>query len=559
MTTRFGKCSAIPAVWGSEPMPGPERFLLFFSFAAAACAVDLHPPDAGQASFPSEVEPDFLVSDGIGTAESAAGYYASLDPSLVLGEYTLDAWLDEYIADRPTHQSLYQNAKELGFWREMKCTQYIGRGIGGCMVRNWADPSEVDSGVPDLGTVTMNVSAEGITRFYVFAPGGALSPAAILDDEGEKFVPHVCIACHNGSYEGTSQGSDLRAVFREFEPSMLEAAPGQGNASTEWYQLNQVVRSANTSLRAEAEGATAGIDHAKAAQASYIRAMYTSTVPIQALDVRSPAHLPPSWGETLNVPPKLVAAKRKLFTDLVNPYCMTCHRTNDTDWGKYEQFELLAQSVDGKSFLDYYIAPPDEREEGIPFMPQAKLLYEELIEDTSARAAIDNWIEALGSPVCAPGMECTPQKACHSGEVLSCGPVGVACTAVAPSPNGTPCGSESTCHNGSCVPTLTISIPQVPPRIYVRNEGPQSPESHVHLSVGGGKLLVRTFDSQNLCVVASSVQSLNCNISTLTCKSPSTGDSWKVVGPGMLTRTNPGVPDLEGTYRIESPLTVPDC
>ena len=65
--------------------------------------------------------------------------------------------------------------------------------------------------------------------FSVFAPGGVLSPFAILDDEGEKFVPRVCIACHNGAFEAGR--ADLGAVFREFEPSLLETPDGGSQAA----------------------------------------------------------------------------------------------------------------------------------------------------------------------------------------------------------------------------------------------------------------------------------------------------------------------------------------
>jgi hypothetical protein len=92
--------------------------------------------------------------------------------------------------------ALYRNEWDLNFWREMRCTQSITPGSGGCCVTNWRDEADVTNpnSPPDLGTVCMNVAsvAEGaFTRFYVFGPDVATHDVdskrsctfAVLNDE----------------------------------------------------------------------------------------------------------------------------------------------------------------------------------------------------------------------------------------------------------------------------------------------------------------------------------------------------------------------------------------
>ncbi len=512
-------------------------------------------PGAGGKADDLDGEQSFLVSDGVGSEEEAIGYYESLGSQFVPGEYTLTDWLDEFIGELPINEGLYRNATELGFWREMTCSKYVGRGIGGCWVRNWPDPDGPTSGGLDLGTVAMNVSAEGFTRFFVFAPGGVLSPAAILDDEGAKYVPQVCIACHNGSYSGER---DLEAIFREFEPSILTPVSPL-EAPAQWYRLNQSIRSANASLRNASEGAGARVDHARGAQERYINSIYTSASPPLALDVRDPAHIPASWAATLDVPPTLARAKKNLWTNVVAPYCMTCHRTNDMDWSDYATFEFLGLDLDGRSYLEHVTAGFDEHEPGVPFMPQAKRLFEELQGDARVNQAIAEWVKAVGGAECEAGMECTPTEICMRGRISSCDPTELACEATLPVANGTPCGKDSTCHDGECVGTIVFTIPQVPPRVYVRSERADDPETHVHLSVAGGKLFVRQLDLGRMCSEPSSEHVLSCNVGTLTCNDPETGDSWKVIAGATLERKNPAHPELAGIYRAESPVAIEAC
>jgi hypothetical protein len=520
-----------------------------------------------QASYQTN-EAKFLVADGRGSSAEAIAYYETLGANVIPGTYTLDQWVTENMGQAATNATLYKNGSELGFWREMKCTQYIGRGLGGCMVRNWNDPGDQAAGKPDLGTVAMNVSAQGFTRFYVFAPGGKLSPFAILDDEGEKYVPEVCISCHNGTYfQGAS--SNMGAIFREFEPSQLQAPPGTTPSQAAamqraWFNLNQSIRSANFALKTEKEGGAYGVDHAKKEQESYVKAIYgassTAANPVPK-PVGDPSHLPASWAATGDTP-TLLAAKKDLWTKFVAPYCMTCHRTNNADWADYQQFAPLAFTINGtKSFLELYIAKKEDHDDGFPYMPQAKLLFDQLQADQAAKTAVANWLTAVGGPVCEPGTSCVPSKACFKGAIPSCtsSGAGLTCKATTPLPNGTPCNSGSgSCNNGECIPSISFSIPRIPTGIYVRDKNPGEPEAHVHLETNHD-LFITQVNAKKLCKIALTTYSQPCNTTTLTCTATDTQDAWKVLGPATMERKYPGHPELNGIYRRESPVDLPAC
>src|SRR5439155_1873484 len=122
----------------------------------------------------------FLMRSGIGTDAGARAYYQAIIPGLdpntlkVNGQpYTEQMWEQQTFGTMPTAAAYYQNTLDLGFWRDMVCTTTINRGVGGCRVRNWrkeGDKNPANTG--NLGTVTMDVSRDGFTRFYVFGPDG---------------------------------------------------------------------------------------------------------------------------------------------------------------------------------------------------------------------------------------------------------------------------------------------------------------------------------------------------------------------------------------------------
>jgi glucose/arabinose dehydrogenase len=350
----------------------------------------------------------WLSQDGVIGEEAAFRYYDSIGAPRDL---TLERWVQENIGAAEAIEAVYQNNADLGFWREMHCSKTIDRGVGGCWVRNWSrEGGEVDATAPDresrkdLGTVTMNVSPEGFTRFYIFAPPNengdrVLSPTATLDSEGEKFLPNLCTPCHGGQNSGIG---DLGSVFREFEPEAFVPRPGisQAEAEAEWFALNQAARTANVALASEEEGGVTGIDEGKKNMIAYMDAIFdTSTDPPTARPLDDPFHIPQSWQGGGN--PVYEQAKADLWQKTINRYCETCHRANNNfDFNVFSTFEILGAESNGQAALLGFILddPADPDRAFLPFMPQAEFLSETLRNDQEALEAVNNWVVQYTNP-----------------------------------------------------------------------------------------------------------------------------------------------------------------
>jgi hypothetical protein len=239
----------------------------------------------------------------------------------------------------------------------------------------------------------MTVSRSGFTRFYVFNADGVLSPFAVLDSEGHKFIPRLCTSCHAGG--GTR--SDVGSIFREFEPSVLEEAPGvtRAQAEAEWLNLNRAIRQANQALRSESAGAPSGTDHAKTAILLHLDSMYTSTNPVVSRSVHDPARVPPSW---LQGTAQQNGLRADLFEKAINPYCMPCHRTNTVDFSDYSTFLMVASQQDGKALIQRYLEADPTQPGPLTIMPQAQLTFQNLHADEAAQAAIAAWLAQGDNP-----------------------------------------------------------------------------------------------------------------------------------------------------------------
>jgi hypothetical protein len=383
----------------------------------------------------------FLVQNGKGSLAETNAYYAqTVETFSAAATYTLATWQSQYLTG-PTVAALYRNRTELGFWRDMTCTQTIHRGVGGCAVTNYKNETDKAQHQANLGTVAMNVSPDGFARFYVFLPNGTLSPSALLDSEGPKFLPRLCTVCHGGHPAAPDTQPDLGSIFREFMPSQLQAQTGlaRPDAEAQWFALNQAIRTANQSIRGEAEGAPAGVDHAKAAMSALLDQLYPDLAP-PARSLIDPAITPVSW----TCDPK----NTKLWTSLVAPYCMGCHRHNADDWSVYGNFEYLSEASDDGVALRDYIGGGATSAHPQPFMPQSELQYNLLTADHGAQSAVDAWLPCLGGQACVPANPCHKGvNICTQGVAPTCGDTGRAV------PDGTACGDHGTCSHGACTST----------------------------------------------------------------------------------------------------------
>jgi hypothetical protein len=359
----------------------------------------------------------------------ARGFLLAMDDGIQgqfhtdLSPYTLAEWTATYQPpSEPVVRSFYRNTRELGFWREMVCTKRFQRGgPGGCRVTNWNRPDEPKLQLPPLGTVTMAVSERGFVLFAGYTPNPSApddetrtlnTNRVVLDSELEggflagKDAPYVCQNCHGGTHH-VDQGKtwawqavpDPGSIFREFEPTLLEARPGisRQQAEQEWYELNQTIVAANAMLRSEAQGAQRGVDHAKQAIEQHVHEMYDglgepashSDPPFsRTLDDMA---MPPSWR---NADP----ASQALWSKVVNPYCMGCHRINPFDWSRYDQFAYLRDGG-AESLLLQYVK--DERRDfdvtprPPPYMPQSEVTFFSMHADADAMRTINAWAGLL--------------------------------------------------------------------------------------------------------------------------------------------------------------------
>ncbi len=331
----------------------------------------------------------FLSAKGLGNLQESNAYLTAVGANPLT--YTLAEWKRTNLGAAPVVTSLYQNLTELGFWREMTCSRGIGRGAGGCAVTNWTAPNEPARGVANQGTVAMTLSREGVVQFYVFLPDGKISPTAILDQEGPKFAPRLCIVCHSGNASNPGVKTDFGSIFREFDPSALREPPGvpRAEAEAEWRALNRVAQDANRLVRGEAEGAPAGTDHARESLIDRINVVYLSgTEPV-----------PDSWSAD-------GAVTVNLWKGLVAPYCMACHRHNALDFRLYPRFQFLKRQANLAKYLPF--GPPSDTQA----MPQAARSFDLLSRDTVAKAAVDAW---LRGPACVAGQPCSLSQLAESG------------------------------------------------------------------------------------------------------------------------------------------------
>lgn len=355
----------------------------------------------------------FLAADGAGNEQSARAYYKTILPGRDIDKYTLADWKADYWKNLPTIDALYKNEWDLNFWRQMRCTTSINPGAGGCCVTNWNDETDPQNPLspPDLGTVCMNVASreEGsFTRFYVFGPDTEthdvdgkrkLQTFAILDDEkgdgptedDKKYVPNVCTPCHGGQRFRQGGSADIGSVFREFEPSLLTQGQLRGaEFEQRLFDFNQIALEANQALGVETP------------MIEYIRDRIYPTGGPPSRSVFAEA-APDSWR---NADSTHAAANDKMWKDVVNPFCMGCHRVRkeEVNFEAYDRLEKFGTRQNGVSQLErhtsgnYRNPPPDHP----IWMPQTQFMFDRFnntgdVRGAAAQSSMKQWLGVVNN------------------------------------------------------------------------------------------------------------------------------------------------------------------
>lgn len=261
-----------------------------------------------------------------GTSAPAA-YYTTIDPTGA--KDTLTKWKTANhmnVGPGPFVNARYYNEQDLRFGRDMNCRRHLFTGKVACYVANYGDPSATpgpaagDDPTPSLAatlardpaglvaTVAMEfrpgASTDSVT-FYAFNAAGDRVEQAILDSQGPKSMPGLCLACHGGVYD-SGTNSVTGAKFLPFDLDNFKystTAPyTKADQQDEFRALNSIVLATRPSDAIE----------------ELIEGWYDDGTGVADLSSAGPdqdsGFVPAGW-----------AGQKVLYTEVIKPYCRTCH------------------------------------------------------------------------------------------------------------------------------------------------------------------------------------------------------------------------------------------
>ena len=274
-------------------------------------------------------------------------YYQRLDPS---HNYTAGAttdfahWkaannftgspLNDGTAQNPgTARAAYFNFYDLGFGRDMhmKDNSTTCSGCVAFYVTNYKDQASALSETSQLATVAMEYTPPGgltgagapFTKFFVFGANGAILNSVALDHNAPKFVPALCVVCHNGSFSGGVSGdgngqlgNNARFIPFDAESSYPPGTPPNPYPDEAQFRLmNDAVKNTNAS----------------AAVTDLINNVWYNNPASPSPHTNFfPAGVPSGWHNThtANDPSDPVSSDT-LYGGVVKLYCRSCHTTRD--------------------------------------------------------------------------------------------------------------------------------------------------------------------------------------------------------------------------------------
>jgi hypothetical protein len=214
-------------------------------------------PSPPQGFLSYRTPPNYLnpaTADGLATA-----YYAAIDPggtkTAPNDQNDFTHWKTANGFDRPgEHHVTYENEYDLGFGRDMhmqtggqdgtcgNCTAYY--------VTNYASVEDAVANLNHKATVAMEFSPRTgtvgtpYTKFYVFNPDGSIANSVALDDFGPKYVPALCVICHNGnlaSMDATGNLQTARFIGFDLQSYRYAATKQRGPQEGEFKEMNRAI------------------------------------------------------------------------------------------------------------------------------------------------------------------------------------------------------------------------------------------------------------------------------------------------------------------------------
>jgi Bacterial Ig domain len=322
----YGACHGFDS---NNPLPGNPVIL----------AVELPPHDAPYFHLP-----------GPGSNAEAIAYYKSVgaldnagNPTAARG--TFSAWknTNHFSADplNPNTvggeiRGIYFNNGDLQLGRDMHCIPINGGPDAACYVTNFgfsvfggpqgqpdgAIHDAIHNGAP-LASVAMEyraADAPNAVKFFVFANNDALLNAVALDSEGPKNVPHLCLACHGGTFHNNNAENALFLPFDVFS-FLYDQVEGNTLAAQQesFRKLNNLVKQTNPT-----GNAIQGL----------IDGLYPCGVGTANCAAVDTPFTPGGWG-----------TNPQLYQTVTRNYCRTCHVAQPSvDWTQASQWGSYLQS-----------------------------------------------------------------------------------------------------------------------------------------------------------------------------------------------------------------------
>jgi hypothetical protein len=302
-------------------------------------------------------QPAFLEFAGVGSATSAANYQAATGAQTGGPKATLNQW--KQVNGFNTNGTLasgeataiYFNNGDLKFGRDMHC-RVNSSNVLACYVSNFGTVGTDDavSAIADanayeasgqtspapVATVTMEYDQSqgaNAVQFWAYKFDGSYLAQPALDNQGGKFIPEICLACHQGTYSQAAGAVVSGAKFLFFDldsfkdgsGNFLNAGSVSAAVQTQFHTLNNMIASASPT----------------AAMTTLINQVwYSNTTASTPFNFGTgAAQLPgqPFVASGVNHNP--------LYDNVVKIDCRTCHVASSIPWDSYSLMNSFGSTI----------------------------------------------------------------------------------------------------------------------------------------------------------------------------------------------------------------------